>query len=251
MRIQAAGRTDVGREREQNEDLFVVAPDIGLYGVCDGMGGHAAGETAAAVALEAATRVVRHRPWIAERVRSGAAEVDALMALLERSIRVANTDVFSLARENPAYSGMGCTITLLLAAGDHAALASVGDSRFYLLRHGHVQQLTLDHTIGQEALSSGFLKAEDMAGFRYARLLSRAVGTKEAVRADVFPLDLTKGDRFVACTDGLSDYIASEDWLGEQIATGRADEIAERLVSFANESGGSDNITVVVGIVEA
>ena len=248
--MQAAGWSDVGRERVHNEDTFVVDDVMGLYGVCDGMGGHAAGEVAAAVALDAASRTVRHRPWIAETVKQGKGSPERLVTLLDKAAKTANAEVYGLTREYPPYEGMGCTLTLLLTAGNQAALASVGDSRFYLLRHGRAQQLTLDHTMGEELKRVSGAMTPQLAASRYARMLSRAIGVTETVRADIFQLELVPGDRFIVCTDGLSDYITSELWLTEQLSQGGAAQVAQRLVQHANASGGEDNITVVVGVVE-
>jgi len=246
MRIEAAGASDIGRSRENNEDSFVVDEGLGLYGVCDGMGGHAAGEVAAAVALEAVTRFVRHRPWV---LRGESGSSDALSRLLVRAVSSANADVFALASERPQYREMGCTLTMLLVSAKSIALASVGDSRFYRVRDGEVVQLTVDHTLGEEMRATGALTPEQIASHRYARLLSRAVGIRDSVRADVFGVVLEPGDRFVACTDGLSDYLETPQSLAEHVREGSASEIAERLVAFANRAGGRDNVTAVVGIV--
>ena len=246
MRIDAAGQTDIGRKRTQNEDTFVADGSLGLYGVCDGMGGHLAGEVAAAVALEALTRTIRHRPWVLENTE---APVQTLVDLLDRAVTVANTDVHTLAGENIDYDGMGCTVTMLLVSGDRAALTSVGDSRAYRIRDGAAHQLTVDHTMGQEMMDMGAMTPEEVAHFRYARLLSRAVGIESAVRTDSAAVRLAPGDRFVICTDGLSDYIESEAWLAAEAGSGKPAEVAQRLVTFANEAGGRDNITVVVGHV--
>lgn len=246
MHIEAAGRTDRGQKREENEDTYVVDDALGLYGVCDGMGGHAAGEVAASVALEALCRTIRHRPWV---LRHTDGPPERLTRLLDRAIETANADVFSLAQEYHYYHGMGCTATMLLCAGSLVVLASVGDSRFYRIREGRARQLTIDHTVGEEMKQSGAMTPEQIASFRYARLLSRAIGTHQTVRADTFVVDLVPGDRFVICTDGLSDYIDRTDQLAAQVASGTAEEIGDRLVAFANEAGGHDNITVVAGLV--
>lgn len=246
MHIEAAGRSDLGRKRRENEDTCVVDSALGLYGVCDGMGGHAAGEVAASVALEALCRTIRHRPWV---LQDTDGPIGRLTRLLGQAIATANADVFTLAQEYDPYHGMGCTLTVLFGAGSRLALASVGDSRFYLVREGQAYQLTIDHTLGEELRQAGTMTPEQVASLRYARLLSRAIGTRNTVQADTFPVDLVPGDRFVICTDGLSDYIDSTEWLAEQTAHGSAAEISERLIAFANEAGGHDNITVVAGIV--
>jgi protein phosphatase len=250
MRILAAARSDVGKRRKDNEDRFQIVEGSGFYGVCDGMGGHAAGEIAASVALEAAERTVRHRPWVGQKFLNEGGSIEPVMNLLDRAVRVANAEVFDLSLENRAYHQMGCTMTLLLHLGNSAVLASVGDSRFYLVRGQDVRQLTLDHTIGAEFQRSGLPVPDAMAGSRYTRLLSRSIGTTETVRADVFPLELVVGDRFVICTDGLSDYLGDGRPLVEATQADSPDEVAARLVNFANESGGADNVTVVVGFVE-
>lgn len=247
MRIRAVARTDLGRQRDRNEDTFAVDDRLGLYSVCDGMGGHAAGDVAASVALEAAWRTIRQRPWV---LAGGQAPLDALTRLLDRAVAAANADVYALAQEYEPYRGMGCTLTMLLATPQRAALASVGDSRFYLVRQGRARQLTLDHTVGQELVAAGVVPIEDIGKHRYARLLSRAIGVEPRVRADVLGVQLAAGDRFVICTDGLSDYVHSEEQLAKLVQDGSIEEVVARLVGHANEAGGRDNITTVVGQVE-
>src|SRR5690606_32543960 len=129
MRILAAARSDGGKRRKDNEDRFQIVEASGRYGVCDGMGGHAAGETARRGSLEAAERTVRHRRWVGQKCLKEGGSIEPVMNLLDRAVRVANAQVFDLSLEHRAYHQRGCTMTLLLHLGDSAGLASVRDSR--------------------------------------------------------------------------------------------------------------------------
>jgi len=146
---------------------------------------------------------------------------------------------------------MGCTLTVLLVAGSAAALGHVGDSRLYLIRDGQGSQLSMDHTLAQELVRAGAFQPEDVKTHPYAHVLSRAVGTQPAVQVDTLVFDVVPGDRLVLCSDGLSEYVASNDWLASQLNDEPIDAVAERLVRHANDAGGRDNITAVVVAVEA
>jgi serine/threonine protein phosphatase PrpC len=251
LHARAVAYSDVGREREQNEDAHLVDDDLGLYVVSDGMGGHAAGEVASATAVTAVGRVIRSAQAQVEQARRGELDAEQLRALVEQAVQAASSEVYQLACTNRARSGMGCTLSMLLVAGARAVLAHVGDSRIYLVREGHASQLSVDHTLGQELVRAGHVSSTQAKEHPYAHVLTRSVGTQPAVQVDTLVFDVLPGDRFVLCSDGLSNYIESLEWLARQLGQQDFEASAEELVSYANQAGGKDNITAVVVRIDA
>lgn len=244
MDLVATSKTDVGREREHNEDFFLVDPEIGLFAVCDGMGGHASGEVASKLAAETVAGVVR-----AERANLEAAPEDQLRATLARIVghaaEMANQAVHSACSQKSQTRGAGTTLTALLVHSNIAALAHVGDSRLYLLRNGAVSQISNDHTFVAEALRRGMLTPEEAANHHASNLLTRAVGPQAKVHVDTLVFDILPGDTFLLCSDGLYNYFPNADELGEHLQ-GSLDHAATDLINLANQRGGEDNITVVL-----
>ncbi|MEM1031735.1 MAG: protein phosphatase 2C domain-containing protein [Myxococcota bacterium] len=251
-----AGRSDTGRRRTQNEDGFFVDDSLGLYVVSDGMGGHAAGEVASATAIAAVREVVEAARATVAGVRSGTEARDALSRLAGEAVLTANRRVHELATSDRGKAGMGCTVTLVLVAGDVAAMGHVGDSRLYLRRSGRTDKLSSDHTILAELVRSGVMElGEASKGHPLAHVLSRAVGTQPHVEVETLLFDLAGGEQLLLCSDGLSDYLddlapvdaalAAVDASESPPDAAHLDQVAATLVAFANESGGHDNITVV------
>jgi serine/threonine protein phosphatase PrpC len=246
MRVHGIGHTDTGKQRTQNEDSFLVDDDLGLYVVSDGMGGHAAGEIASALAVAAVEGVVRERSAALDAAREGGLAQEELASIARAAVQAAARQVYHRATSPEGDAGMGCTLTVLLVAGSGAAMAHVGDSRLFLSRDGKMSQLSMDHTLAQELVRAGAFKPEDVRAHPYAHVLSRSVGTQPAVQVDTLEFDVLPGDRLVLCTDGLSEYVEDPAWLAAQIRDRSFDTLAEKLVSHANEAGGKDNITVLL-----
>jgi len=243
MRYTAAVITDVGRRRQQNEDSFCVAPDIGLFVVADGMGGHAAGEVASRLAVDAI------RDWVARsHPGNGAAPgVFAPEQCLAGSIQAANRTVFEAAQAQPECSGMGTTVVSVLAVGPRVILAHVGDSRVYRIRADGIVQLSRDHSVIQEQIDRGLLSPQEATTSRYRHLITRALGIQASVEADVQEQDCQAGDILVLCSDGLSDMLRSEEILA--LVRRHPDDLGgacKALVEQANARGGIDNITVLL-----
>jgi len=242
-----AGHTDRGRKRDNNEDAFHVDDALGLYVVSDGMGGHAAGEVASQTALAAVKRHVEEHADVLAKARRGAVEREVVATLAAQAVQQAAREVYELAKSSPSRSGMGCTVTAVLTVGAYAVLAHVGDSRLYHCRNGGASQLSVDHTMAHELMLAGVIEPGEEEEHPYSHVLTRAVGTQPAVQVDTLVFDLLVGDRLVLCTDGLADYVDSTTWLARQVPQlVEVEQAAEELVSFANEAGGKDNITVVV-----
>jgi protein phosphatase len=226
--------TDPGRVRKANEDGVLAAPDV--FAVADGMGGHAAGEVASAVALET--------------VRSRLDPRVATMASVTDVVRAANEAVHRRSLEDPATRGMGTTLTLIAPAsgpdGDRLVLANVGDSRAYLLADGELRQLTRDHSYVEEMLAAGQITAEEARRHPHRHVVTRVLGVDPSVAVDTWLLTPERGDRYLLCSDGLINEVADEEIARLIVAASDPQAAAEALVAAANAAGGRDNITVVV-----
>jgi PPM family protein phosphatase len=228
--IEQAGRTDVGRQRSANEDSLVVRPP--LFAVADGMGGAKAGEVASAVAVEAV-----------EGAQESSEPAEAQLASI---VREANRRIYDLAVADESRRGMGTTLTLAKLHGDEVSLAHVGDSRAYRLRDGELEQLTRDHSLVAELERSGQITPEAAEHHPQRSIITRALGPEPDVEVDTYTLAGRPGDLFLICSDGLTSMI-SDDEVGLILrSAGSLDEAADELVRAANQSGGKDNITVIL-----
>ena len=228
--VEQAGRTDVGRQRTANEDSLVVQPP--LFAVADGMGGAKAGEVASAVAVQAV-----------EGARESGEPAEAQLAGI---VRDANRRIYDLAVADESRRGMGTTLTLAKVHGDEVSLAHVGDSRAYRLRDGELSQLTRDHSLVAELERSGQITAEAAEHHPQRSIITRALGPEPDVEVDTYTLAGRDGDVFLICSDGLTSMI-SDDEVGSIVRSASTlDEAADALVRAANQSGGKDNITVIL-----
>ncbi len=246
--IFSHARTDVGRVREHNEDNFLVDRKLGLFVVADGMGGHASGEVASALAVHGLREALTKDADFVEDFMSGDKSVrpEDIKNMLEAGLHAANLAVFQDAKTDPAKRGMGTTASALMLLGGHGFIAHVGDSRVYLVRGGEVRMLTEDHSVLNELKRRGKLRPELVEKLQIKNAVTRAVGVFETVEVDTFHFLVAPGDRFLLCSDGLHGYL-SEDKEIAQIMQGISDETAtQRFVDIANERGGKDNITAIV-----
>lgn len=243
FRLACAGATDPGRVRPHNEDRFGVYPDAGLFIVADGLGGAAAGEVAARMAVDLVCESLIDPDVTWPR---GTTKSDTGLPLLVDAIQRANHCIHGAAQRKPAWRGMGTTVAALLACGRRAALAHVGDSRIYRLREEHLTQLTEDHSLFNEMVRRGRADPARPETFLHHHTITRAVGTDADVEVDARLVDASLGDVFLLCSDGLSGALARGEIEGILVAHADLDEAAERLISAANHRGGPDNITVVL-----
>lgn len=222
-------RTDVGCVREHNEDSLVVAPP--LYVVCDGMGGHAAGEVASEIAVNV----------IADRTP---ATPDA--AALGQAVEEANLAIIQAAREGVGRAGMGCTCTAAMLENERLVVAQVGDSRAYLLHGGVLQQITRDHSLMADFIEAGQITPEEARVHPQRSVITRALGSDPRTQPDLFEINVSTGDRLLICSDGLTSMI--EDYEIEDILNRTPDPqiAASKLVNAAVAAGGHDNVTVIV-----
>jgi protein phosphatase len=255
MRCHAFGKTDVGRTRSQNEDYFLLDHELGLFVVCDGMGGHAGGEVASEMAAKVVASELRQQMATLRRyAQHPEGELRArVRALLQQAVRKACRAIFdsSGATEDPEQvdsKSMGTTLSMMLVCGRYAFVVHVGDSRVYLIRNGAMHQLTEDHSLVSEMLRQGLLTKESARSYPFANFVTRAVGTQAEVEPDILHIELMNGDTYLLCSDGLTKQAADPDLLAA-IEANELEQLPDVLVFMANESGGDDNITaLVVGV---
>ncbi|MCC6216197.1 MAG: cyclic nucleotide-binding domain-containing protein [Polyangiaceae bacterium] len=243
MDLEVSAATDVGRKRERNEDSMLEDRALGLFVVCDGMGGHAAGEVASARAIEAVRAIVAAGLGAVPSAPIEAAR-DAMASLMRRAVDEANRAVHALGRESHARRGAGTTCTALLLRDGLAALAHVGDSRLYLARRDRINQVSHDHTFVAEGLRRGMIRPEDAKDHPHGSVLIKAVGTQAKVEVDTLVFDVLPGDVLLLCSDGLHGYFEDPRELHQHLI-GALPGTAERLIAVANERGGKDNVTAV------
>ena len=206
-------KTDVGRVRDANEDSFLVDESIDLFVVADGMGGHAAGEVASNVAVHTVRDTVWKERELLDKFERGVdtATRQDVLRVMELAVQNACSAVFAEAQKDPSKRGMGTTLVVLLLIGTRGFIAHVGDSRIYLVRADSVHQLTEDHSLINELLKRGRLTPEQIAKLNMKNAVTRAVGVYESVEVDTLDFDVLAGDRFLLCSDGLSEYVQPSD----------------------------------------
>jgi protein phosphatase len=241
VNCKCAGRTDVGKVRQGNEDALFIDEERGVFIVADGMGGHVAGEVASQIVT------VTVGPGMSRAVGDGLTG----QALEKRGLELiehANRAIMERADEEPDKRGMGTTLTMLtLTNSDEYLFQQVGDSRGYLLRDGDLRQITRDHTVVQQQVDRGALTPEQAREHPLSHILTRALGTETDVLADSFRSECRPGDIFLLCSDGLSGMLPDEQirWILARPSE-RLQDIADALVNAANAAGGLDNVTAVV-----
>jgi protein phosphatase len=229
MRLAAGFFTDVGQIREINEDTPLVDPQLALFAVADGMGGHRGGEIASSTAIEA--------------LRASVASGRPINEAIER----ANDAILERASGSAALAGMGTTLTAVVVAGTRRLLIGhVGDSRAYLMRDGTLQRVTDDHSLVEELVREGRLTPEQAEAHPQRAIITRALGVDDEVEVDLYTVSVENDDRLILCSDGLTTMLRDREI--ERIARGEGDpqRASEALVDAANSAGGEDNITVVV-----
>ena len=249
MKITSEALTDVGRKRKGNEDALSVNPEQKLYVVADGMGGHAAGEVASKIAVDAIDEFVT--------LTAGNEEITWPFGLdetisydgnrLKTAIRHANRKVLEATREDPELEGMATTVAAVLVDADVANLAHVGDSRIYRWSDGEMTLLTSDHSWVNEQIQTGVISPEQARSHPLRNVVTRALGGRTDLLVDVQAVTMKSGDVLLLCSDGLTTMIPDEDIAAIlDRADGDVVSGAKALVDEANERGGEDNITVIL-----
>jgi protein phosphatase len=245
--VTVAAKTDLGRVRENNEDKFefYIPEDEGrlasrgqVFIVCDGMGGHAAGQIASELSVKTFIDVYYSHPAENPEVAMNAGVV------------AANRFVTDVGRAVPSRKGMGTTLSALVLLQEKAYTVQVGDSRIYRLRNGELLMLTHDHTWVDDAMRAGLITAAEAENHPYKHVLTRAIGGDGEVKPDISSDDVMVGDTYLLCSDGLINHV-SDDAIGEVLRTKVPSEAAWILVGQALQGGGSDNTTVQVVRIDA
>ncbi len=244
--------TDVGRKREHNEDNFLVDKKLGLYVVCDGMGGHAAGEVASALAVRVLHEEVKKERDLLEDFAAGKTGADRVSKrditnMLEFAVNRASARVHAEAVRDPTKRGMGTTLVCVLLVAQQAFVTYCGDSRLYLLRDGVLEQVTEDHTVFNELVKRKKMPREKVEKLAQKNAITRAVGVYEHAEPESLVLDVLAGDRLLLCSDGLYQYFEdSLEELGQRMSENDLEPAVRGLIDRANECGGSDNITGIL-----
>lgn len=253
-RLEYAGETNVGMKRTHNEDSFAIISEERLLIVADGMGGHASGEVASKMAVDAmreffeATAKDPDATWPYKMDKHRGYEENRLIT----GIKLANLRIFEAAQREPKFRGMGTTLVAILGTREGLYVGHVGDSRVYRIRDGRIEQLTEDHSLLNDYLKMRRLTEEEIANFPHKNVIVRALGMKDTVKVDTRLETPRVGDIYVLCSDGLSGPVSDEDILRIVQESGNDLKAAcSRLIARANENGGPDNITAVCARISA
>jgi protein phosphatase len=245
--LTAAGKTDQGLVRSNNEDNYYLDEKLGILVVADGMGGHASGETASSLAVN----VIRDyfqgpQKLIGDYDQSYRAATNKLNS----AIRLANLAVYEAAQSSPQLKDMGTTIVAVLLTGKQLSIAHIGDSRAYLVRGGNIEQLTDDHSMVNEQLKRDIITKEEAIHSTMKNILTKALGISAETEADLNELTIFDDDILLLCSDGLSNMVSDETILEIVSAAGNPAAACAELIAAANNNGGIDNITTVIGCIK-
>lgn len=252
MVIAVGAKTDVGLKRSHNEDDLCVDPDLGLYIVCDGMGGRNAGEVASRLAVETIQKYLRaardnaDMPLIGDYDREFSAKTNRLAS----AIRLANQIIRTGAKEQTGQEGMGTTVVSAVLNGPVLSIAHVGDSRMYLIRGESITPLTADHSLVAEQVRRGMMTEEEAERSPQKNIITRALGVDETVEVELDEIPLMQGDGVLLCSDGLTRGVKPAEILDVIRREKEPQAASDRLVELANAAGGLDNTTVILVVVQ-
>lgn len=229
-------KSDVGMVRTLNEDYagYIEEAKYKLYVVADGMGGHNAGEVASKMAVEAVKSYVKEN------------YDDEGINLLENAVEFANSKIYNKAIEGSEYKGMGTTLVAALINGNNVFIANVGDSSCFGIKNNSIEKITKDHSLVQELIDSGTITEEEGRNHPKKNVITRALGTSNMVKIDIFKYDLNSYDKYLLCTDGLSNEVLKDEILEEIEKVDDYNHACDKLVLLAKGRGGRDNITVLL-----
>jgi protein phosphatase len=251
--VEVAGKSDVGCVRTNNEDNFGYDLRYGIFVVCDGMGGQAAGEVASKLGVDVLLQYFRNGGTTAENQKLGApieAKSNGGRALAS-AIRLANRTIYEKSQRQAAHSGMGSTLVAALVNRNALSIGNVGDSRIYLIRQGIIQQLTQDHSLVMEQVRRGYITREQAEHSEIQNIILKALGSEENVDPDVEDLVVVTGDILLMSSDGLTKYVRDEQILQLVSAAPSLEQACDKLIQTAKNRGGDDNVTcLLLKIVE-
>lgn len=239
-------QTDTGKKRDHNEDFYEFNQELGVFIICDGMGGHASGEVASKSAAQKILEILEKNKnsFLTLKSSEDISKRRNVVGVINKAIFEANKYVHELAQKETSKKGMGTTLVMALVTPCGIFIAHVGDSRAYLVRQQMVQQLTEDHSLVNEMVRSGVLSKEAAKNHPQSNVITKAIGIREAVTPDILFCEVMEGDTFILSTDGLHDYFREND-----IAILREENtvrtLASSFIKYANKKGGKDNITCI------
>ena len=236
--MKSSGKTDTGNKRNNNQDsIFFSDQPIGplpnLYIVADGMGGHKAGDQASKMAIDITVDFVKN------------STLENPIAVLKRAMIYANNEIYKAASKDPELTGMGTTMVVAVAQEGKLYVANVGDSRLYVV-NSEIKQITMDHSLVEELIRKGELERKRGRNHPEKNIITKAMGSKEEVIPDFFEIDINSEDKYLLCSDGLSNMVEDDEIRDIVVDNYKLEDIAQALVDRANYYGGSDNISVVV-----
>lgn len=244
-KVAAVGISDIGRVRQNNEDVWAEVPELQFYVLADGMGGHQAGEVAAREAVATFCSLVKE----IHQENDDSITLQELRRNISWIIEEVNAGIYKMGRAEQGLRGMGTTLCCLQFYKDGLVYAHVGDSRIYRLRHKHLTQLTKDHSLLRQLIDMGQVSEQKAPEFLYKNIITKAIGTESSVDPSVHATHTEPGDIYLMCTDGLSDLLSTREM--EEVVNNAESlqQAAQTLVDQANQIGGHDNITVVIAKV--
>ncbi|RMG94335.1 MAG: serine/threonine-protein phosphatase [Deltaproteobacteria bacterium] len=253
MQTRHFGLTDVGLRRRHNEDAFLADADLGVFIVCDGVGGRAKGEVASRETADLIWEWLKREESLIRALQHQPTEVEIRHAILtmRQAIQNACYLVHGMGEIDPERRGMSTTTSALLVGHGVGIVGQVGDSRVYRHRGGQVEQITEDHTLVNYQLKHGLITPAEAESSKSKHVITRAVGHKDYVEVDVSTVPVEVGDKFLLCSDGLHGYVSEPEDLAYLLSLD-VQAAAEEAIRFANAHGGKDNITaLVVEVTEA
>jgi protein phosphatase len=241
MQFSVGIGTDIGRKRSQNQDSSAAQPELGLFIVSDGMGGHQGGETASAIAVETIIESVR---------KAQQKKTWDPIETMKRAIETASQAIFNKALAEPRLNGMGTTTTAALFSKNKITLGHVGDSRCYYLRPGALWQATRDHSLVQEKLRAGLITRAQVKTDKMKNVITRSVGFEDNVDVEIYQMDASRGSCFLLCSDGLSGLLDDQEICKiaqrDVFEAKNPQKAVTDMIAAANANGGDDNITTII-----
>jgi protein phosphatase len=236
--MRSSGKTDIGSKRRTNQDCIFVSDDpIGslpnLYIVADGMGGHRAGDKASRMAIDITVDFVEK------------STIENPIAVLKRAMIFANNEIYKAASQDTDLTGMGTTMVAAVAKEGKLYVANIGDSRLYAV-DGEIRQITMDHSLVEEMIRNGELERKKGRNHPEKNLITKAMGSKDEIIPDFFEIDIKPEERYLLCSDGLSNMVEDDEIRDIVVENYNLDEAAQALIDRANYYGGSDNVSVVI-----
>ncbi len=236
--MKSSGKTDTGNKRSNNQDSIFysdvsVGPMPNLYIVADGMGGHKAGDLASRMAIDITVDFIKK------------STLENPVGLLKRAMLFANNEIYKAASKDPDSNGMGTTMVAAVCLDGKLYVANIGDSRLYVINDG-IKQITMDHSLVEELIRKGELERKKGRNHPKKNIITKAMGSKEEVIPDFFEIEINPGDKFLLCTDGLSNMVEDDEIRDIIVERESLEDITQELVERANYYGGSDNISVVI-----